>query len=98
MTEKPPAYTPKKYRSPRLQPVWKRNAELQAALLALVGECQDLALAAGLYNHKWEEYPPALRNARRLLGLQYMGPIKDTDIDPLIEVTITMNEEPSEGS
>lgn len=52
-----------------------------------------MALAAGIYTHRWEEYPPALRNARRLLGLQYQGPIKDTDIDPLIEVTIAMKDE-----
>lgn len=78
---------------PKLPLIWVRNYELQAALLALVGECQDLALAAGVYTHKWEEYPPALRNARRLLGLQYQGPVVDTDIDPLIEVTIAMNDE-----
>lgn len=83
----------RRLKSPKLPPIWRRNYELQAALLALVGEYQDMALAAGIYEHRWEEYPPALRNARRLLGLSYQGPVEDTDIDPLIEVTIAMKDE-----
>jgi len=77
---------------PRVASLHQRNRELQATLFALVGECQDLALAAGLYTYKWDDYPPALRKARKLLGLPYRGPVGDLDIDPLIEETITMHD------
>jgi len=63
----------------------RENVELRATLHALVRECQDMALAAGLYTRDWGKYPPALRKARKILGLPYQGTIQDTEVDPLIE-------------